>query len=223
MKFIIRKKYRLIYADPPWPYSSRESQGHKRINDIPTKQVSIITKYNVLSIRDIASLDIPSITANDAILAMWTTDAFLEYALLIMKAWGFTYKTVAFWWHKLTINGKTRTNMGQYTLKCGEFCLLGTRGQPKHLIKNSSQRQLIEAQNFGHSQKPIEALNRLRKMVPEGKALEMFARKPQVGWDVFGNQVENSIHISSRKNLNLDFTGMNLCSTENKLPKHLKS
>lgn len=222
MKLIIRKKYTLICADPPWPYSSRAGSGQKRTWKKPAKQINITSRYPVLSIKDIASLDIPSITKNDAILAMWTTDAFLEYALLIMKTWGFTYKTIAFWWHKLTVNGKTRTNMGQYTLKCGELCLLGTKGQPKHLIKSYSQRQLIEAENFGHSQKPAEALDRLRLMVPDGLALEMFSRNSRKYWDVFGNQIKNSIIIPSRKNINLDFTGMNICGTENKLPSHLK-
>jgi site-specific DNA-methyltransferase (adenine-specific) len=215
MKLVIRKKYTLIYADPPWPYSSRE--GTK-----VTGRVKITDKYPVLSIRDIASFDIPRICADNVVLVMWTTDAFLEYALLIMKAWGFTYKTVAFWWHKQTVNGKTRTNMGEYTLKCGELCLLGTKGKPKQLIKNRCQRQLIEAVNLGHSQKPIEAIKRLRIMVPGGLALEMFSRKASKGWDVFGNQVANSITIPFRKNINLDFSGMNLCGTENSLPKHLR-
>ena len=208
-------KYTLICADPPWPYASRE--GTKK-----TGRVKITDKYPVLSVRDICSLDVPSISEDNAILALWTTDAFLEYALLVMKSWGFTYKTIAFWWHKLTVNGKTRTNMGEYTLKCGELCLLGTRGKPKQLINNRCQRQLIEAINKGHSQKPIEALNRLRKMVRGGKALEMFSRQTRKHWDVFGNQVSNSIEIPMRKNIKLDFTGMNLCGTENSLPKHLR-
>jgi len=209
------KKYSLICADPPWPYSSREGTkagGRFKITD----------SYSVLSVRDIASLDVPSITADNAICAMWVTDAFLEYGLLVMKAWGFTYKTVAFWWHKKHISGKTATNMGEYTLKCGELVILGTKGKPKQLIKNRCQRQLIEALRRGHSQKPVEALNRLMRMAPGGDRLEMFSRDKRKSWDVFGNQVEGSIKIPFRKNLQLDFKGMNICGTENSLPKHLR-
>ena len=210
------KKYSLICADPPWPYSSREGNkigGRFKITD----------SYPVMSVRDIASLDVPSIAANDAILAMWVTDAFLEYGLLVMKAWGFTYKTVAFWWHKKHASGKTATNMGEYTLKCGELMILGTRGKPKHLIKDRRQRQLIEALRRGHSQKPVKALNRLARMAPGGNRLEMFSRVRRKSWDVFGNQVEGSIIIPFRKNLELDFKGMNRCGTENSLPRHLRT
>lgn len=210
------KKYSLICADPPWPYASREGAkkgGRYKITD----------SYSVLSVRDIASLDVPAITADNAICAMWVTDAFLEYGLLVMKAWGFTYKTVAFWWHKKHKSGKTATNMGEYTLKCGELVILGTKGKPKQLIKNRCQRQLVEALRRKHSQKPVEVLNRLMKMAPEGNRLEMFSRAERKSWDVFGNQVEGSIKIPFRKNLKLDFKGMNLCGTENSLPKHLRN
>lgn len=216
MKIKMKKKYTLIYADPPWPYASRE--GTKK-----TSLVKITDKYSVMCINDICALDVPSISAENSICAMWTTDAFLEYSLIVMKSWGFTYKTVAFWWHKQTINKKTRTNMGEYTLKCGELCILGTKGKPKKLIKNRSQRQLIEAVNKGHSIKPVEALNRLAVMCPTKYKLEMFARRPRKTWDVFGNQVKNTIKIPLRKNFKADFTGLNKCGTEYKLPNHLRS
>jgi site-specific DNA-methyltransferase (adenine-specific) len=216
MKLVIRKKYTLICADPPWPYASQIMASKK-------KYTKITDQYPVLSVKDICNFDVAAISMPNSILALWTTDAFLEYALLVMRSWGFTYKTVCFWWHKLTKSGKTRTNMGVYTLKCGELCLLGTRGKTKHLIKDRSVRQLIEAVNLGHSQKPDEAYKRLRYFVPEGNALEMFARKKRIGWDVFGNEVENSIHIQSRERDKLNFSGMNLCGTENSLPKHLRS
>lgn len=208
------KKYSLICADPPWAYSSREGTSKSR--------QSIADVYSVMSMTDICSLDVESISTDDAILAIWVTDAFLEYGFKVIKAWGFTYKTVAFWWHKKTVNGKTRTNMGEYTLKCGELCLLATRGKPKKLIRDRCQRQLIEALHRGHSVKPIEALNRLSNMCVKGiNKLEMFARHDRKSWDVFGNQVEGSIHIPVRKNMTFDFSGLNLCGTEKKLPRHL--
>ena len=37
----------------------------------------------------------------DAALFLWTTDPMLRHALDVIEAWGFTYKTVAFYWVKL--------------------------------------------------------------------------------------------------------------------------
>ena len=44
---------------------------------------------------------------------MWTTDAHIEEAIKLMKAWGFKYVTIAFIWAKTTNKRKqARTNYG---------------------------------------------------------------------------------------------------------------
>ena len=39
--------------------------------------------------------------ADDCALLLWTTDPLLPTALEVIRAWGFTYKTVGFYWAKL--------------------------------------------------------------------------------------------------------------------------
>ena len=58
-----------------------------------------------------------------------TTDSHIEDALKLFRAWGFRYVTVAFVWKKVSINGKTLSNLSQWTLKNCELCLFGTRGR----------------------------------------------------------------------------------------------
>jgi len=46
-----------------------------------------------------------------------------------------------------------------------------------------------------HSKKP-EFFQDLIEQVTESPRLEMFARRNKIGWDVFGNEVNNSININ---------------------------
>ena len=117
------KKYNVIYADPPWPFSSRELQryGGKRFT-------SIEKHYQTQSIEWIKTLPVQDIADEDCALFLWSTDAHLKEAIETIEAWGFKYITVAFIWEKLTSTGKTCANLGAWTMKNYELCLLGTRG-----------------------------------------------------------------------------------------------
>ena len=46
-----------------------------------------------------------------------------------------------------------------------------------------------------HSKKPLCAYEMLEEMFPNSKKVELFARIERNGWEVFGNEVENSIAI----------------------------
>ena len=51
----------------------------------------------------------------------------------IMPSWGFTYKTVAFNWLKLTGTGKPVKVVGYFFFNSQELCLFGVRGRPTRL------------------------------------------------------------------------------------------
>jgi N6-adenosine-specific RNA methylase IME4 len=40
-----------------------------------------------------------------------------------------------------------------------------------------------------HSRKPDEIHRRIERLYPDAAKLEMFARRPMDGWDVWGNEV----------------------------------
>ena len=127
-------------------------------------------------------------------LLLWTTDPLLDKALDVIRAWGFTYKTVGFCWAKLNkspallYNEKDFfTGLGFWTRANPELCLLATRGHPRR--RSRSVRKLIVSPRREHSRKPDEAYERIEALC-EGPYLEMFARAPRPGWDGWGNQSE---------------------------------
>ena len=115
-----------------------------------------------------------------------------------MKDWGFKYRTLAFCWSKHTKNGKKVSNLGRWTMGNVELCLLGVRGKPKRKIKNI--KQLVEAERTKHSKKPEEVRNRIVKLMGDIPRIELFARQKTEGWDVWGNEVESDIELTSQEN-----------------------
>ncbi len=83
------KKYKIIYADPPWHF--------KHWND---DKVTRKAPYPVMSPEDIFALDVQHIADDDCILFLWATFPKLQEALETIKHWGFEYKTVCFTWVK---------------------------------------------------------------------------------------------------------------------------
>ena len=86
------------------------------------------------------------------------------------------------------------TGMGSYTRSNAELCLLGIRG--KMPVSAHNIHSVIMSPIQKHSRKPADQYLRIEKLYPDKNYLEMFARNSKNGWDVFGNEVENSIELS---------------------------
>ena len=125
---------------------------------------------------------------------MWATFPQLKEALQLIKAWGFTYKTVAFVW--LKTNKKALTwfyGLGFWTRGNAEICLLATKGHPKRQAKNI--HQLIISPIEEHSKKPEEARKKIVALMGDLPRIELFARKESPGWDIWGNEVKSNITL----------------------------
>jgi N6-adenosine-specific RNA methylase IME4 len=178
--------YRVIYADPPWTFSTYSRKGKGR---------SAEAYYDCMSLADIKALPVMNWAAADCVLLLWTTDPLLPTAFEVIDAWGFTYKTVGFYWAKLNksadrgtyTDASFFTGLGFWTRANPELCLLATRGHPKRL--NADVRKLIVSPRREHSRKPDEAYQRIEALCP-GPYLEMFARAPRAGWDRWGAEAE---------------------------------
>lgn len=167
-------RYGAILADPPWSFDTYSAKGKDRSPE---------RHYPVLSSAIIAAMPVAEMyAAPDCCLFLWATYPRLPDALDVMRGWGFTYKTVAFTWAKLTRLGRMwHWGTGYWTRANAEICLLGTRGHPKRL--SASVPQLLVAPVREHSRKPDEARARVRELVA-GPYLELFARERAAGWDV---------------------------------------
>ena len=184
------KKYNIIYADPAWKFGNSVYQDNGR------KSRELNKQYDTMTINEIKELPLENISDYDCALFMWVTDFHLPFAFELFEKWGFKYRTIAFVWKKITKNGKTCANLGAWTMKNTEICLLATKGKMFDKRKSKNVFQLIEAERTKHSKKPIETINRIEKIFEFENKLEMFSRKKLQCWDAWGNEVENSIDIS---------------------------
>lgn len=186
------QKYQIIYADPPWDYGGKlqydkssiktENLGFKRNIFISAANF----KYPTLTIAELKTLDIPSITAEDCLLFMWTTGPQFENAIALGRAWGFEYKTVAFVWDKMI------HNPGRYTLSQTEFCIVMKHGKIPSPRGARNVRQLLAIPRGKHSEKPELVIKEITKMFPQQAKIELFARKNYFGWDNWGLEIPSS-------------------------------
>jgi N6-adenosine-specific RNA methylase IME4 len=178
--------YRVIYADPPWTFSTYSRKGKGR---------SAEAYYDCMSLPQIKALPVAEWAADDCVLLLWTTDPLLGTAFEVISAWGFTYKTVGFYWAKLNKSADPAvyreasffTGLGFWTRANPEQCLLATRGHPHR--RRADVKKLIVSPRREHSRKPNEAYARIEAL-SEGPYLEMFARSTRPGWDSWGIEAD---------------------------------
>ena len=122
-------------------------------------------------------------------LLLWVTAPCFEEGLELIKAWGFTYKTVGFTWVKL--NKKSSSffmGMGYYTRSNAEYCLLATRGKVLER-KSHSVSSVLCTHIEEHSKKPAVTRERIEELFGYIPRIELFARQYADGWDCWGNEV----------------------------------
>jgi N6-adenosine-specific RNA methylase IME4 len=165
------KKYRIIYADPPWKYG----------NAMPEYVTEPQDYYLLMDTADICAMPIKDITEENAVLFMWTTSPHLPEALEVVKAWGFVYKTTFVW-------DKIKHNMGHYNSVRHEFLLVCTRGACTPDVKKLFD-SVVSIERTEHSKKPEYFREIIETIYTYGNRIELFARQAPAGWDVFGNQI----------------------------------
>ena len=174
------KKYNIIYADPPWKLKYYSKKGEK--------EKSAQRHYDCMSLDDIKALPVNALAEKDCVLFMWVTFPFLEKSFEVLKAWGFTYKTVAFTWVKRCKKSDGfHFGNGYWTRANAEICLLATKGAPHRV--SASVRQVCDARIMEHSRKPAEIRDRIVALMGDIPRIELFARQYADGWDCFGNEV----------------------------------
>lgn len=167
------KKYRIIYADPPWKYG----------NAMPEYVTEPQDYYLLLNTEDICAMPIKDITEKDAVLFLWSTSPHLPEALEVAKAWGFTYKTTFIW-------DKIKHNMGHYNSVRHEILLVCTKGACTPDVKKLYD-SVVSEERTEHSKKPLIFRQIIETIYTYGNKIELFARESPEGWDVFGNQKNN--------------------------------
>ena len=189
------KKYHIIYGDPPWSYQN---------GGVP--QGGVDAQYPTMSLEAIKALPINDLAEDDSVLFMWATFPQLQEALDVIKAWGFTYKTLGFSWIKTNVkDNRPFFGIGYYAKSNLEVCLMAVKGNPHYLVKSNSVSSVIVHPKTKHSKKPDIVRNKIVEMFGDISRIELFARNdgskdlwntnPHDGWDLFGNQTVDSVKL----------------------------
>ncbi|MEV6255631.1 MT-A70 family methyltransferase [Nocardia sp. NPDC051911] len=166
------KRYRTILADPPWDISQAGGRG-------------AIQHYPLMTVDQIANMPVTDLAEDDAHLWLWVTNGSWRAGYDVMTAWGFTYRSPLTW-------VKPRLQLGQYLRNMTEHVLFGTRG--KAPVNFRAQPTWFIAPVQEHSHKPEEQYAIIERVSP-GPFLELFARRRQPGWDIWGNEVNSDLRI----------------------------
>jgi N6-adenosine-specific RNA methylase IME4 len=175
--------YGAILADPPWrfePWSRQSGMDRAAENHYPT-----MTLDELSALRD----RIPA--AEDCAMFLWAITPMLLEGVDLLAEWGFNYRTHFVWL-------KPQIGMGYWNRGCHELLLLGIRGTVPAPAPGEQYSSVFEGAVGEHSVKPAAAAEMIEAMFPNASLLEMFARQPRLGWDVWGAEVESTqVHDSS--------------------------
>lgn len=173
------KKYKMIYADPPWRYDRCGGSGAGR-------------HYDTMTVKEICELPVANIVSDIAMLFLWTTNSFLREAFEVVDAWGFEYKTCITW-------KKNKWGLGYWAWGQTEHCFLCVKGKPD-VIKPPLLSTIYEHNATPHSKKP-DAFRAIIEKFPLEPRIELFARtenrlfSEHVGWDVWGKEAKDSMGL----------------------------
>ena len=151
--------------------------------------------YPTMSIDELCALPVEALAAKDCLLFLWATFPMLPEALQLIRAWGFTFKTVAFVWLKQ--NRKSPTwfyGLGYWTRGNAEICLLAKRGKLKR--HSTAVHQFIISPIEQHSKKPDVTRDKIVELAGDLPRVELFARQKCPGWAAWGNEVECDLTLN---------------------------
>ena len=185
------KKYSIICADPPW----KQTKGGKK--KVRKNSSGCKLDYKTISLEEIKKILqlATKLTEENSILFLWTIDKYLFEAQHIAEDLGYKLHARMIW-------NKVTGIPAAFTVRYGhEYLLYMYKGKLIPVAKGARGKihTVFTEQVKRHSQKPEISYRIIEFLYPELEKLEMFARKQRKGWDVFGDEVENSISLEFEK------------------------
>lgn len=181
IKGLPTKQYGVILADPEWRFGTWSEEGQDR---------AAANHYATSTVDQIKARDVPSIAADDCVLALWTTVPMLEQALDVMSTWGFAYKSHCVWL-------KDKVGTGYWFRNVHEILLIGTKGSPPAPAPGTQWESAFDAAVGEHSEKPMEVYAMLEHYFPNLPKIELNARQKRSGWDCWGAEAPLDVEATS--------------------------
>jgi N6-adenosine-specific RNA methylase IME4 len=169
-----KPKYATILADPPWDTQQKGNYG-------------AIHHYNLMTLDQIKAMPVADLMEENGHVWLWVTNGTLEHGFEVLRAWGCVPRSVFTW-----LKAFSGLGLGVYLRNHTEHILLGTKGKAPILFKSQPNFGFFPRQD--HSHKPEEVHKMIERCSP-GPYLELFARRRQPGWDVWGNEIDSDIEI----------------------------
>jgi len=170
------KKYKIIYADPPWNFWGGGWKNQTQ-------------HYKTMSMEEIKNLPVKDLADDNCVLFLWVTFPILKDVFEVIESWGFKYSTCGFNWVKKNKSGiGWFFGLGYWTRANSELCLIATKGNP--IIQSHSVSQIIDSPVEEHSKKPDIVRDKIVELMGDISRIELFARQKVDGWDVWGNEVK---------------------------------
>lgn len=182
-KFLGTDKFATVMADPPWRFTNRTGKvapEHKRL-----------ARYPTMTLEEICDLPVADNLAPTAHCYLWVPNALLPEGLMVLRAWGFDYKSNIVWHKVRKDGGSDGRGVGFYFRNVTELLLFGTRGKNARTLKRGrTQVNLLATRKREHSRKPDEQYELIEGCSP-GPYLELFGRGTRPNWAVWGNQADD--------------------------------
>lgn len=187
--------YSTIVADPPWQYDGggpvgTGGRGADGVRAHPG--AGAVDRYSLMSVADLCAMPVGDLAAADAHLYLWTTNAFMDEAYVIARAWGFRPKTILTWC-KVHQDDPARVSMktGYYFRGATEHALFCVRGSLPLQTSEGLPTAYLWPRIGEHSRKPEAFCDLVEKASP-GPYVELFSRRPRLGWDSWGHGYEQA-------------------------------
>ena len=150
-------QFTVIYADPPWDICGQKSGKYGAINH-----------YELMTLEHIKAMPIAELTADNSACFLWICNGMYKEGMEVLESWGFRPVSDFIWI-------KPKFGLGNYFRYASEKMLLGVRGSMLPTFRAQPNWGFFPVQD--HSHKPEEMHPIIERMYPDGKYLELFARR----------------------------------------------
>ena len=183
MTICAHNQYQTILADPPYYYAHRMSGTGMRFGGGASAHYPLMQDAEILAMADF----VDSLADKPCALCLWATCPRLDFAIEVIRAWGFRYVTVLFHWVKTDRVGLPIFGPGSYTASNLELLLLGRRGKLRR--ERQMMESLVMHPRLEHSRKPPIVRDRIVQVLGDVPRIELFARERTDGWDAWGDEI----------------------------------
>lgn len=182
------KQYQVVYADPPWEYTSGFPGwgGRGKRRSLP---------YPSMTLSEIKALNIKSVLKKEGYLFLWVTNKYLEKGFEVVRSWGCVPRQTLVWCKEPIGQG-----LGGMFATTTEFLIVaqnireGTNAHGTRTSKQKVNTSWFRQPRGRHSEKP-DFFRKVIEKVCDGPYLELFAREKFDAWDIWGNELPNDITL----------------------------